>query len=214
MRSVFFDSKGDGMTGRLAAMLVVVVVGVATGVGVGAVAWAGGDHAGGADASAMDAMGHGSGATTGALDERVFLEQMVPHHQSAIEMANAALEKTRRPEIRTLARGIVSAQTREIADMKAWHLAWFGEELVPATSGPHASIDMSALDAATGDDFDRAFLRMMIPHHASAIMMADSVMMGSPREQISLLADEIIAAQAKEIGQMQRQREAWFPPLG
>jgi uncharacterized protein (DUF305 family) len=55
---------------------------------------------------------------------------------------------------------------------------------------------------------------MMIPHHASAITMADSAMMGSPREEINVLAEEIVAAQAKEIGQMQRQREQWFPPLG
>ena len=52
---------------------------------------------------------------------------------------------------------------------------------------------------------------MMIPHHASAITMAESVMMGSPRDDVAMLADEIIAAQATEIGQMQRWREQWFP---
>ena len=202
------------MTGRLATMLVVGLVAVAGGFGIGAAVWAGGDHAGGAEESAMDAALHGSGAETGALEQRVLLEQMIPHHEAAIEMASVALAKTTRPEIRSLAQGIISAQEREIADMKAWHLDWFGEELVPRTSGPHASIDMSELDATTGDDFDRVFLRMMIPHHASAITMADSVMMGSPRKRIGTLADEVIAAQAKEIGQMQRQRERWFPPLG
>lgn len=202
------------MTGRLVGMLTVGVVAVAAGFGLGAAVWAGGDHASGADASTMDAAGHGSGAETGALDEQAFLEQMVPHHESAVQMASLALGKTTRPGIRALAQGIISAQRREIADMKAWHLAWFGEALVPSTSGPHAGIDLSELDAASGDDFDRIFLRMMIPHHASAITMAESVMMGSPREEITTLAEGIIAAQAKEIGQMQSQREQWFPPLG
>lgn len=202
------------MTGRLATMLVVGVVAVAAGFGIGAAVWAGGDHASGADASTMDAAGHGSGAETGALDEQAFLEQMVPHHESAIAMASLALTKTERPEIRRLAQGIISAQEREIADMRAWHLEWFGEALVPSTDGPHANVDMSELEATAGDDFDRVFLRMMIPHHASAITMADSAMMGSPREEINVLAEEIVAAQAKEIGQMQRQRERWFPPLG
>ena len=39
-------------------------------------------------------------------------------------------------------------------------------------------------------------------------------MMESPRRRSRALADEITAAQAKEIGQMQQWREAWFPPLG
>jgi uncharacterized protein (DUF305 family) len=55
---------------------------------------------------------------------------------------------------------------------------------------------------------------MMIPHHASAIMMADQAMLAEPRGQIDLMTREIIAAQAKEIGQMQRWREQWYPPIG
>lgn len=204
------------MTGRLVTMLVVGVVAVAAGVGIGAAVWAGGDHGDGSGMSSSD-MRPGSGSSTmdsAALDEQAFLEQMVPHHESAIEMATVALEKADRPEVRGLAQQIIAAQESEIADMKAWHRQWFGGELVAGTTGPHANVDMNELQQATGADFDRAFLRLMIPHHASAIMMAESVMMGSPREEVGMLADGIIAAQAKEIGQMQQWREQWFPPLG
>lgn len=72
---------------------------------------------------------------------------------------------------------------------------------------------MSDLEAAK-DDFDRVFLRMMIPHHASAIMMADEVMRSEPRSAILTLANEIVVAQAKEVGEMQRWREQWYPPAG
>jgi uncharacterized protein (DUF305 family) len=44
--------------------------------------------------------------------------------------------------------------------------------------------------------------------------MCEEVMMGEPREEIAGLADEIVAAQAKEIGEMQEWRERFFPPLG
>jgi uncharacterized protein (DUF305 family) len=44
--------------------------------------------------------------------------------------------------------------------------------------------------------------------------MCEEVMMGEPREEIGALADEIVAAQAKEIGEMQEWRERFFPPLG
>ncbi len=45
-------------------------------------------------------------------------------------------------------------------------------------------------------------------------MMADEVMMGGAREEVQTLAARIISAQAKEIGQMQRWREQWYPPVG
>jgi uncharacterized protein (DUF305 family) len=55
---------------------------------------------------------------------------------------------------------------------------------------------------------------MMIPHHASAILMADMALAGSPRAEVANLAREIVAAQSAEIGSMQRMRERIAPPLG
>lgn len=203
LATVFSDESEVDVSGRFWAIIAVVgVVALGAGVGIGAAAWAGGDHGGGAGQAA---------AGGGALDERSFLEQMVPHHRSAVAMANLALERTARPEIRRLAGRIVAAQEGEIARMESWHEARFGGELMPDMTGPHGSMDLGALEDLSGDEFDRAFLAMMIPHHASAITMAEGVMMGSPREDVAVLADEIIAVQATEIGQMQRWREQWFP---
>ena len=199
------------------SIVVVGVVALAAGVGIGAAAWAGGDDHASEPAAASGAPEHSSGSSmmdSASLDEQEFLEQMVPHHESAIEMATVALEKADRTEVRRLAQQIIVAQESEIADMKEWHREWFGGELVASTTGSHAHVDMTELEEATGAEFDRAFLRIMIPHHASAIVMAEGVMMGSSREEVGMLADEIIAAQAKEIGQMQQWRETWFPPLG
>ena len=211
------------MTGRMWLIVAVVgVVALGAGVGIGAAVWAGSDHEGDATASS-EASGHGGttmdGATTDGdhgsdLSEQAFLEQMVPHHESAIEMAAMAAEKGQSPEVRQLAQQIISTQEDEIAQMRAYHQEFFREELVPSTEGSHADMDMTELEAATGAGFDRVFLQMMIPHHASAIVMAESVMMGEPRQEIETLAGEIIAAQSKEIGEMQQWREQFFPPLG
>jgi uncharacterized protein (DUF305 family) len=205
------------MTSRLWVIIAVVgVVALGAGLGIGAAAWGGDDGGEGMamGSAAMEDMGHGSDsvdADSGTLDEQSFMEQMVPHHESAVAMASLALEKATRPEIRRLAEEIVSAQESEIARMGAWHESWFGEELMADMDGPHGSMDMGALEDAEGDEFDLAFLSMMIPHHASAITMAKAAMEGSPREELMMLAEEIIAAQAGEIGQMQRWREQWFP---
>ena len=139
----------------------------------------------------------------------------MPHHQAAIDMATLALERSDRSQVRVLAREIITAQEAEIAQMRSWYLSWFGEELTSdggSMAGmDHGGMDMGDLGSLTGEEFDRAFLAMMIPHHARAIAMAESVMMGSPREETMALAEEIIATQAAEIGKMQRWREQWFP---
>jgi uncharacterized protein (DUF305 family) len=198
------------MNGRLLTIIVAVVVAAGAGLAVGAAIWAGGDHG---DDSMSSSTAHGSGGMMmmTSLDEQTFLEQMVPHHESAVEMATMALEKSTRPQIRQLAQEIIDAQEAEIAQMRDWHQEWYGTAL-EADTAMHG--DMSDLEQTTGPDFDRMFLRMMIAHHSSAIMMADAVTMDDPRAEVATLASEIIAAQSKEIGEMQEWREQWFPPLG
>jgi uncharacterized protein (DUF305 family) len=57
--------------------------------------------------------------------EKAFIDAMIPHHQSAIDMATVALEKSKNPRIRELAENIVSAQKREIEQMKQWRNEWY-----------------------------------------------------------------------------------------
>jgi uncharacterized protein (DUF305 family) len=45
---------------------------------------------------------------------------MVPHHQSAIDMANTVLQTTSDPQIKALAEDILAAQAAEIAQMNDW----------------------------------------------------------------------------------------------
>lgn len=48
-----------------------------------------------------------------------FLVMMIPHHQSAIDMAKVQLELGKDPKTRALSQEIIKAQEKEIADMQA-----------------------------------------------------------------------------------------------
>ena len=149
-----------------------------------------------------------------------FIEQMIPHHDSAVVMAKLALEKSNRPEIKALATAIIADQTKEIGDMNAWYKNWFEKDVPKVSSGMMGGgmmsqgmhggdkKEMAALENAA--DFDKAFLEAMIPHHQSAIMMAGMLQSGTSRPEMVQLAKNIIASQSKEIDQMQTWYTEWY----
>lgn len=73
----------------------------------------------------MDMTGRLVGKTGDELD-RVFLEDMIVHHQGAVDMSNELLKRTTRPEMIKFANDIISAQTQEIEMQKMWLKDWFG----------------------------------------------------------------------------------------
>src|SRR5215204_6302051 len=59
--------------------------------------------------------------------DEAFIGAMIPHHQSAIEMAKVADKESEIPEIKELAQNIVSAQKRETEQMRRWREQWYQE---------------------------------------------------------------------------------------
>jgi uncharacterized protein (DUF305 family) len=49
-----------------------------------------------------------------------FVKLMIPHHQSAIEMAQLVLKYGKDPEIRAIAEDVIREQEREIAELQEW----------------------------------------------------------------------------------------------
>ncbi|MFC4138433.1 MULTISPECIES: DUF305 domain-containing protein [unclassified Microbacterium] len=79
--------------------------------------------------AADDSMGHDDGmmsaddmaaleAASGADAGKLFLEQMIVHHEGAVDMAEDEVENGRNPDATALAQKIIDAQTEEIAEMK------------------------------------------------------------------------------------------------
>lgn len=53
--------------------------------------------------------------------DKAFIEEMIPHHQMAVMMAQMLENSTSRPEMKNLAKDIISAQTKEINEMRSWY---------------------------------------------------------------------------------------------
>lgn len=67
--------------------------------------------------------------------EQHFIVMMIPHHEGAIAMADLALERSQRPEVRALAESIKNAQTQEIEQMQSWYRQWYGADVPQWTPG-------------------------------------------------------------------------------
>lgn len=61
---------------------------------------------------------------TGEEFDKEFIDEMIIHHQGAIDMANLALTNAEHEEIKTLSQEIITAQTKEIELMKNWQKQW------------------------------------------------------------------------------------------
>ncbi len=74
-------------------------------------------------------------ATTENFD-LAFIEAMVPHHQTAVMMAQMATMRAEHPELQTLAQTMIDDQQREIAQMQAWRAAWSASAMPVASPMP------------------------------------------------------------------------------
>jgi uncharacterized protein (DUF305 family) len=147
-------------------------------------------------------------------DER-FIDVMVPHHQGAIAMARVALGNAQHEEVQEFSRNIISSQQGEIQELKAIKKEEFGTSHVPMEMSPQQMRGMGMMmnpqRLAKQEPFDEAFIDTMIPHHQSAIEMAKVANEKSEIPEIEELAQNIVSAQKREIQQMRRWREQWYP---
>lgn len=155
-----------------------------------------------------------NGGMMGQNIDQHFIVQMIPHHDGAIEMAKVALERSKRPDVLSLANAIIKAQEGEIADMRNWYQSWYGS--APPTGGM-GTMHMGGMNgdtdelSAVGDaDFDREFIKQMIPHHEMAIMMAQMLQASTQRTEMKQLAANIITSQSREIDMMRSWLKSWY----
>ena len=162
-------------------------------------------------------------------DDVVFMQNMIPHHAQAVEMAALVSERTNSEEVKDIAGRITASQADEIEFMRSW-LTERGETAPAAGEGHsghgghgghggHSGLSeemmvnmgmatadqMTVLAANTGTAFDRQFLTLMIRHHEGAITMVNDLQLlpGSAYDPVLFdFTNDIINDQTSEIERM------------
>jgi uncharacterized protein (DUF305 family) len=80
----------------------------------------------------------------------------------------------------------------------------------------HSEMSMSEMSEQlknrSGDDFDKAFVEMMISHHEGAVDMAELIPSRAKHDELKILGAAIITAQTKEIADMKQWQKDWGYP--
>ncbi len=209
---------------QLPVLLLALAILVASCGGSGGGGAQGADHADKGKSGGMPGMkgmDHGSGGMASGMlmkngkysDER-FIDAMVPHHEGAIDMARVAQKNAEHPEIKQLADNITTTQRAEIKELESIKKEEFGTSRVPKNMNMGQMESMGMMtdpgDLANENPFDKAFIDNMIPHHQSAIEMAEVALRETDNPKIRELATNIVEAQKREISQMKQWRERWY----
>jgi uncharacterized protein (DUF305 family) len=152
-----------------------------------------------------------------------FIDSMIPHHQGALVMAQEVIQKSKRPELISFAKGIITEQKKEIAQMQQWRKQWYPKASATpmmwhsamnhemAMTAEHKQSMMMSMSLGKADTgFDGRFLAAMIPHHQGAVTMAKDALKKSQRPQLQKLSQNIIASQQSEIDRMTQWQQKWY----
>jgi uncharacterized protein (DUF305 family) len=183
---------------RLAAALLPLVLAIA----VAACGDSGGEVSG-ESASQSEPAGNGT--------DVAFIDGMVPHHESAIDMAKMARENAKTSFVKTLADDIVKSQGEEISQMERIKASLSGVEKTDlGISMRDMGMDMDDSMLEDAKPFDRMFVDMMIPHHQGAIRMARVELAKGQNAELRAIAGAVIAAQSREINAMNAFRKRTY----
>ena len=139
--------------------------------------------------------------------DRAFVAHMTPHHASAVAMATIAKRRATSAFVKRLAANIVRTQTAEIATMRSadQRLKAAGVKQGSLGVAQHMmGMDGDVATLNTAKPFDAAFIRMMLPHHEGALVMANAELKSGKDPALKTLARTIVSAQQREISQMRK----------
>lgn len=160
------------------------------------------------DAMHMPMM-HAKFVKSGSI-ERDFLENMLPHHQGAVDSSKLLLQLSQNETLKKIASNIIKNQNAEISDFNIL----LSSNTLSSTKLDEKTYEnfvkneqeisekmMRAMKENTdiAENFDQNYIKAMLAHHEGAIELSKQILALSKDKNIRKIASNIIKAQEKEV---------------
>jgi uncharacterized protein (DUF305 family) len=138
-----------------------------------------------------------------------FATAMIPHHRQSLQLVRMVEQRDVDPKLSGLAAQIRVTQAVEIESMLSWLQDW--DVAVPSGDpsagtgrpGTVTAADLAAVQGATGADFEREWLRLMIRQHEDAIAIAKVENAEGEYPYAVALANTVMVGQASQVRTME-----------
>jgi uncharacterized protein (DUF305 family) len=183
---------------------------------------AGMGHGHGHDATPAAGMAHMDHGADQAEFDLMYIDMMIPHHESVVALAGVARSELTHPDLISMAEEIISTQDAEIEALRELRDEWYPgaptvsmDEMMAGMPG--MGIDMALMDQVmspewqvrsfcAADDKDLAFIDQVIPHHQMAVATSQDALEVAVHPELIVIAEQVIEAQQQEIAVVERVR--------
>lgn len=136
-----------------------------------------------------------------------FIENMIPHHQAAIDMSENLLEYSTYEPLREIARNIIKMQTQGIEEMKEIARTTYGSSNMPQDVNSYMEkyfeITRNMIEKMKNAPrtvyINLNFTYEMIPHHEGAIAMCENLLNYRIDPRLKVVANNIIQEQTQGV---------------
>jgi uncharacterized protein (DUF305 family) len=159
--------------------------------------------------------------------DQLYIDMMMPHHESIIALAQAAKDQLTDERLQTIAANIITAQQAETEELRGYREQWYGSpeampmdasmmgmmmEMMPGMrdmASMQMQMDPDALVTTFcgAEDPDLAFIDLTIPHHEMAIMASEAALELATHDEIRTIAERVIQDQQREIDELSAIRQ-------
>ena len=129
-----------------------------------------------------------------------FIQEMIPHHQEAVDSSEYLLTQTNNSDLQQFLRGVIELQNLEIEMMQEWYQDWYSAPYIDLGNYMPMMPNLEGLEIS---EQERLYIEGMIEHHLGAIKMANELLELDPtKPELVQFAQDIIRVQSQEISEL------------